>query len=312
MKSPQSNQGDSCSAGTYALANHHLASDTFHPHHFWGTNLVNVPRCAPSSTLCFSCISLILRPLFVSHPFFTSQFFMNQPSLPLSVALALLTGPDPAWRDEAHCGLATFLQPDGSILPLNCAGPKHVMFRDMTGSMGMSPPGASAVGTSIAGFFPTSRSYPYDQGTPFPEGPCGLSPSWTGYQCTSNQSSFLAPMQASLRPDPVPPSGIFGDPQLFAFESLDSDTETRNFSPVLFNVSGSVDLVIPPFDHGWCFAYSCQKRVSNFHTYVPSNQFVNMTFTGTPPKAARLWFPYADPSSEIVVVSPRCFTVHSM
>ena len=189
------------------------------------------------------------------------------------------------------------------MLPLNCAGPKHVLFRDMTGSMGLLPSGSIATAAAIAGFFPGNRSYPYDQGTPVAEGPCGASPSWMGYQCSSNQTRLLAPMQEALRPDPMPPSGIFGDPQLFAFESLDSDSETRNFAPVLFNVSGSVDLVIPPFDHGWCFAYSCQKRVSNFHTYVPSNQFVNMTFTGTPPLASRLWFPHADPLSEIVVVS---------
>jgi hypothetical protein len=40
---------------------------------------------------------------------------------------------------------------------------------------------------------------------------------------------------------------------MFVLESRDSDTEDRNFSPVFFNVSGSVDLVITPFDHGWCF-----------------------------------------------------------
>lgn len=55
------------------------------------------------------------------------------------------------------------------------------------------------------------------------------------------------------QPYPIPSAGIFGDPQLFALESRDGDTETRNFSPVAFNVSGSVDLVITPFDHGWCF-----------------------------------------------------------
>ena len=35
-------QGPSCSAGTYALGNHQMDTDAFHPHHFWGTNMVNV------------------------------------------------------------------------------------------------------------------------------------------------------------------------------------------------------------------------------------------------------------------------------
>ena len=38
-------------------------------------------------------------------------------------------GPDPAWRNEADCGMAEYQRPDGSILPLNCAGPKHAYFR---------------------------------------------------------------------------------------------------------------------------------------------------------------------------------------
>jgi hypothetical protein len=54
--------------------------------------------------------------------------------------------------------------------------------------------------------------------------------------------------------------------QLFVLESRDSDTEDRNFGPVFFNVSGVVDLVVAEMDQGWCFAYTCQKRLSNFWT----------------------------------------------
>jgi len=38
-----------------------------------------------------------------------------------------------------------------------------------------------------------------------------------------------------------------------------------------------IDLVITPFDHGWCFAYTCAKRISNFWTYLPTGQFTNIT-----------------------------------
>jgi hypothetical protein len=57
--------------------------------------------------------------------------------------------------------------------------------------------------------------------------------------------------------------------QHFVLESRDGDSEDRNFSPVFFNVSGSVDVAVAAMDHGWCFAYTCQKRLSTFWTYLP-------------------------------------------
>ncbi len=59
--------------------------------------------------------------------------------------------------------------------------------------------------------------------------------------------------------------------------------------------------VVAPFDHGWCFTYSCSKRISNYHTYLPSNTVASISMRGSPPKFARLWWPYADPSAELVV-----------
>jgi hypothetical protein len=43
-----------------------------------------------------------------------------------------LEEPDPEWRNEADCGEATFRRPDDSIVPLNCAGPRHSYFRCAT------------------------------------------------------------------------------------------------------------------------------------------------------------------------------------
>ena len=47
------------------------------------------------------------------------------------------------------------------------SGPKHTMFRDMTGSLslgaGIIGAGAKALPTAIVGQFPGNRSYPYDQ-----------------------------------------------------------------------------------------------------------------------------------------------------
>ncbi len=67
-----------------------------------------------------------------------------------------------------HARFTPHAQPDGSLLNLNCAGPKHALFRDMDGTMAQSP-----VGTFIAGQFPApGRTFPFDQGTPLPQGPC--------------------------------------------------------------------------------------------------------------------------------------------
>ena len=122
-------------------------------------------------------------------------------------------------------------------LPRPCiASNNHLRHRDMDGSiLGFTAPSSptSPVGGFIAGSFtPTSgsvvglssttlgRSYPYDQGIPLPHGPCSYDPTWKGYKCSSNSSAFVTPpMDLTFKPSPIPPSGIFGDPQLFVLES---------------------------------------------------------------------------------------------
>ena len=76
--------------------------------------------------------------------------------------------------------------------------------------------------SSVAGLSSSTlgRSFPYDQGIPLPHGPCSYDPQLKGYKCSSNSSSFVTPpMDLKLKPNPVPPAGIFGDPQLFVLES---------------------------------------------------------------------------------------------
>jgi len=65
--------------------------------------------------------------------------------------------------------------------------------------------------------------------------------------------------------------------QLFVLESRDADTEDRNFGPVHFGLANgsSVDLVVVAMDQGWCFAYTCQERLSSFWTYLPSKSLRN-------------------------------------
>ncbi|PNH07097.1 Fibrocystin-L [Tetrabaena socialis] len=245
------------SQGAYAIGNHPKAPDAFHPHYFNGSNVVNVLNNATASGLFY------------------------------------FEGPDPGWRNEADCGLQTFNRSDGSMMMLNCAGPKHIHFRDLDGRL------TGQVNT-IVGFNDRPRTFPYDQGTPLIPGPCALLPSTPAYTCAPNSSAYLLPSTA-LKPVPTPVGGISGNQHMFVLESRDSDSEDRNFGPVAFNVSGSIDLVVAAMDQGWCFGYTCQKRLSTFWTYLPMGHTVGVNFTGTPASTFRLWLPYAAPEDELVL-----------
>ncbi|GIL53447.1 hypothetical protein Vafri_9024 [Volvox africanus] len=248
--------------GTYALANQPKAPEIFYPHFFSKMNVINVAT-GPGQ----------------------GMFYYFRPDL--------------GWRGEL-CGEANYTREDGSVIELTCAGPKHVHWRDLDGSL---------IGTigSISGNFPDGpRVFPMDQGIPVLPGPCTYSAVLGSYSCVTGSSSFL--LNAPMKPNPIPSEGIWGDPQHFVLESRDKDSEDRNFGPVFFNVSGSIDLVTVQQDHGCCFTYKCQKRLSTFGTYVPSGQTVYINFTGTPAQVFRLWFPYADPDKEIVVVINYLYT----
>ena len=60
--------------------------------------------------------------------------------------------------------------------------------------------------------------------------------------------------------------------KFFVIESLDADTETRRLSPIALASGGYIDLVNGPQDHGWCHGYTCQERISTFHTMVTDQQ----------------------------------------
>ncbi|XP_066530272.1 fibrocystin-L-like [Hoplias malabaricus] len=89
--------------------------------------------------------------------------------------------------------------------------------------------------------------------------------------------------------------------KMLVMESLDSDTEDRRLSPVAVLGDGYVDLINGPQDHGWCFGYTCQKRVSLFHGIVATNKSFDIYFTSTPPQKLRLMLLNAKPNEAVVV-----------
>ncbi|MGH0164121.1 UNVERIFIED_CONTAM: hypothetical protein FKN15_071602 [Acipenser sinensis] len=103
-------------------------------------------------------------------------------------------------------------------------------------------------------------------------------PSWQSYKCLSL------------------------DYEMLVIESMDSDTETRRLSPVAVLGDGYIDLINGPQDHGWCAGYTCQKRVSLFHSIVATNKSYDIYFTSTSPQNLRLMLLIAD-SSKVVRVA---------
>ncbi|XP_075406661.1 fibrocystin-L [Tenrec ecaudatus] len=93
---------------------------------------------------------------------------------------------------------------------------------------------------------------------------CKYIPTWQGYQCFGLEYAMMV------------------------IESLDPDSETRRLSPVALVGSGYVDLINGPQDHGWCAGYTCQRRLSLFHSIVALNKSYEVYFTGTSPQNLRL------------------------
>lgn len=88
---------------------------------------------------------------------------------------------------------------------------------------------------------------------------------------------------------------------MFVLESRDWDSEVRNFAPVKLTSETAVDLLVPTMDHGWCFGYTCQKRLSTFWATVSMGQNYAINMTGTPPTITRIWIPYAPLNEEITL-----------
>ncbi|CAH1789358.1 unnamed protein product [Owenia fusiformis] len=77
------------------------------------------------------------------------------------------------------------------------------------------------------------------------------------------------------------------DYEMMIIESLDGDTETRRLSPVALLGDGYMDLINGPADHGWCFGYTCQKRISTFYSLVATGKHYDLYFSSTTPQNLR-------------------------
>eukprot|EP00775_Hariotina_reticulata_P007195 gene7195-7409_t len=266
--------------GAYAIGNHPLDPDAFHP-------------------MTFSSVKL--------------------PGSSRSQGLLLSTHPDPSWMNEGDCAdkawnltsnqkqdmfstkVYDINNPPPDLLPINCAGPRHVLLRDSDGSLsGSGKPGSTILG----GFTKERRIQPngIDQGSMVLPGPCQYQPDWGAYLCVPGV--WDSGLDSGWAPEPLPSKGLLADPQLFVLESRDDDRETRVFDPVIFSLpgSGQMDLVTNAMDQGCCFGYGfCQKRLNAFWTVLPTEHLVAVNFTGSPGRFWRVWLPYAEATSSLLL-----------
>ena len=88
--------------------------------------------------------------------------------------------------------------------------------------------------------------------------------------------------------------------QMLIIESMDKDTEDRRLSPVaILSDNKYLDLINGPQDHGWCFGYTCQKRISTFMAIVAANKNYDVVLTSTPPEKLRFRLLNSDASFKI-------------
>nr|XP_023401443.1 fibrocystin-L [Loxodonta africana] len=116
--------------------------------------------------------------------------------------------------------------------------------------------------------FPNGSRIPVTEKAPYKgiirDATCKYIPKWQSYRCFGMEYAMMV------------------------IESLDSDSETRRLSPVAIVSNGYVDLINGPQDHGWCAGYTCQRRLSLFHSIVALNKSYEVYFTGTSPQNLRL------------------------
>lgn len=116
------------------------------------------------------------------------------------------------------------------------------------------------------------------RGYGIPRQGCALVPEWNAWRC---------PTTVSYR--------------RLVIESMDRDHEIRRVSPVAISSGGYTDLLNGCMDHGWCFSYTCLKRLMTFWAVVAMGQQSTVHFTGTNPQKLRLHLPYVPNDEKIII-----------
>ena len=96
---------------------------------------------------------------------------------------------------------------------------------------------------------------------------CELNTEWNAHSCPSS-------------------SGL--GHRMLVVESLDGDHETRSIVPLTLAHDKTVDVMNSGQDHGWCFGYTCLKRLMAFNSIVSTGKEYHVYFGATNPQKIRL------------------------
>jgi len=230
-----------------------------------------------------------------THPHYFSQMVVENHD-----RLALLHPPSRGWISIDDC------------VAMDCDGPRHVLLHDVDGTLtgggvaasisaraeymnefradGKTPTAYAIPAKMLYDATPYGRPHPAEGSTPLSEAEivtkgwgvyrpgCEEKREWNGWLCNSTDARLAR----------------------LIIESLDADSETRSLVPVAIASGGYVDLLNGGQDHGWCFGYTCLKRLSTFHATVASNVTYDLAFAGTNPQSLRFAMP-TDPEVRVML-----------
>jgi hypothetical protein len=210
-----------------------------------------------------------------------------------------------------HKPIAAWIALDDCVT-MDCDGPKHMLLIDKDGTL----TGAGAGSTIIAkAEYFAAESYGWKPPGTVPGkssngAPQKLLTTWQGVSraqedvikrygvpregCTDRAewNAWLCPASTGLKH------------RRLVIESMDGDTEERSLVPVALTdvQKGTTDLMNGGQDHGWCFGYTCLKRLSAFHSTVALGKRYQLDFSGTNPGHLRYHL-RAEAADESIILS---------
>lgn len=85
-------------------------------------------------------------------------------------------------------------------------------------------------------------------------------------------------------------------------ESMDPDHEIRRVSPVALSSSdGYTDLLNGQMDHGWCFSYTCLRRLMTFAAPIAMGTEYTVHFAATNPQKIRITLAHATAGEKLIM-----------
>ena len=233
------------------------------------------------------------------HPHMFSEITMDESS---RLSLVKLHAPSAGWVVLDDC------------VSMDCDGPKHILINDVDGTLlGNTVQGGGSGGSIIARaeYFSHALNWestwhkknpkslpsqmlvnPKNKNVPFQSSDvveefgivrtgCSYQQQWNAHLCGGGATSLKH--------------------RMVVVESLDGDHETRGLTPLALVHGKTVDLMNAGQDHGWCFGYTCLKRLMVFNAIVSTGKEYSIFFGATNPQKVRLHLLNAKTTESVVL-----------